>query len=170
LDQQLVLVNSTLTALQNNYADLLTSYNNLQLTVVKLNSSLTSVIQYLSLNTDFENLNITSMYSNFVGGHTWDIVCVISNNGYINTTITDLYVNAKSISLYGGNIVVFNASNPSLKFLPPSLIVPRGITNLAITIELTADQITGDFIHGQVVDIKLHTEFGKDYPKSVVLP
>jgi hypothetical protein len=157
---QLGLANSKITTLQNNYNDLLASFNDLKSTVVALNSSLTSVLEYLLQNTNFEKLEIGSAYAVFLEGNaTWDVILNVSNTGFSDATITNIFINGMP---YTDPLLI------EIVAVSPTPAIPLVAGN-SITITISIADGTG-FTHGQTIDVRLHTAFGGDYPKSVVLP
>jgi hypothetical protein len=157
LTQQLDLANGKITTLQNNYNDSLTSLNDLQSTVIALNSNLTSAIKDIStLQTccsRFERLNFTSAYATY-NATNWNITINIQNIGSSNVTVTSIYLNGRPISYYNG----------SSSITLPISIVSGDQKVLWVVVN------SSSFTSGQTVRIKLHTTSVTDYFRSVVLP
>jgi len=109
--------------------------------------------------TRFEKLEIGSAYStaNDTAGWEWNVYVSVRNTGSSDATITDIFVNGKPLSAYGGNVTNV-----------PSLPIPQPTgTNSSLVVSIKDN---AGFINGQTIEVKLHTASGTDYPKSVVLP
>ncbi|ADV64717.1 archaellin/type IV pilin N-terminal domain-containing protein [Desulfurococcus mucosus] len=105
-----------------------------------------------------ENLQIITAYAEQFTNTTtnttyWTITLQVKNVGTTDVTIDNIFINGKP---YGSVGVTLNIT------LPYS--IKTGETKgLTIT-------ISSGFSSGQMVEVKLHTASGKEYPKQVTLP
>jgi len=113
--------------------------------------------------TQTENLQIISAYAEqtTVGNGTgWKITVQVKNTGTTDATIDNLFINGKPVSSYGGSITV------SPDVTSSTISVKSGSTT---TITVTIGPNAG-FSSGQMVEVKIHTASGKEYPRQVTLP
>jgi len=115
-----------------------------------------------------ENIQIISAYAE-KSGNDWKITLQVKNVGTTDATIDNIFINGKPVSTCE-SITVATEEEESL----PSISLPTG-SDKTITITMPADtQITclanTKFSSGQMVEVKLHTASGKEYPKQVTLP
>jgi len=111
--------------------------------------------------TQTENLQIISAYAerdSTNGG--WKINIQVKNTGTTDATIDNIFINGKPISSYNGGITV----NPDVT----SQTIPIKSGNEK-TIQITIGSNAG-FSSGQMVEVKIHTASGKEYPRQVTLP
>lgn len=106
--------------------------------------------------TGTENLQIVSAYATANTGGGWTITLEARNVGTMDSTIDQVFINGKPYATYS-NLSV----NPT-----PSIMVRAGETK-TITISVG---VNAGFTSGQLVEVKLHTASGKEYPKMVTLP
>jgi len=118
-----------------------------------------------------ENIQIISAYAVKGNETTWTINMTVKNVGTTDATIDNIFINGKPYDSY---------TNPQIKLVNPTdttktislpLSLPAGGT-IPIAINITNQQNaqSGNFTSGQMVEIKLHTASGKEYPKQVTLP
>ena len=112
----------------------------------------TSSIFATNIPTSFEKLEVTSAYSNGPN----QVVISAKNTGPSDTTITDILVNGRPLSVFAPSAII----DPSL---PISL--PTGAST-TITITLSSPGLAS----GVTYDFMIHTASGNDYPKAVVIP
>lgn len=111
--------------------------------------------------TRFEKLEVGSAYAitNTSAGFTWDVKILAVNTGSSDATITNIFING---------VPYTDASLTSVVAVTPTPSIPMVVgSNCTIIVQIL--ESTG-FIHGQTIDVKLHTASGTDYPKSIVLP
>jgi len=103
-----------------------------------------------------ENIQIISAYATGSTG-SWDIILQVKNVGTTDATIDNIFINGKPYDSVTGATVTLNET------LPMSLQAGQ-TKGIKITISGTG------FASGQMVEVKLHTASGKEYPKQVTLP
>jgi len=116
-----------------------------------------------------ENIQIISAYATGSTGN-WNIYLTVKNVGTTDATIDNIFINGKPLptgdtaitAKYGDNNTPFNPTTGI------SLKAGQSV-NITITISGTSTSI-GTFSSGQMVEVKLHTASGKEYPKQVTLP
>ena len=107
--------------------------------------------------TRYEKLEIVSAYATYdTNNNEWDITVIVRNTGTSDATIDEIFINGKP----RGEVSEFRNLNTTL---PYSLSAGDKVT---ITFSLASD----GFKAGQIVEVKLHTAAGNEYPKSVQLP
>jgi len=118
-----------------------------------------------------ENIQIISAYAEKdttdPDNPAWIITLQVKNVGTTDATIDNIFINGKPASTC--NVISVTAGSENL---PISL--PTG-SDKTITITMPADNEIGclantKFTSGQMVEVKLHTASGKEYPKQVTLP
>jgi len=103
--------------------------------------------------TRYEKLEIVSAYATATTGGGFEIHLTVRNTGTTTVTIDEIFINGVPFTgtvNYGGD------------FTDHSLD-PGDSGTITITLG------TG-YISGQIVEVKLHTAAGNEYPKSVQLP
>ena len=126
--------------------------------------------------TRYEKLEVVNAYavydddnllpdSNLWNSTGWNVTVVVKNTGSTTATIDDIFINGKPFNVYK------NQSDYQLIF------VNGEATFDTLTVEpgQEATLIIGigessPFTHGIVIEVKLHTAAGNEYPKSVQLP
>ncbi|MCY0868379.1 MAG: DUF4352 domain-containing protein [Desulfurococcus sp.] len=132
--------------------------------------------------TGTENLQIVTAYATAYATTNetyWNITLEVKNVGTTDATIDQIFINGKPYTAYGDNITVSevtvstntmqtNTTTPTMQTntTTPPLSLPAG-SNITILITIKKD---AGFTSGQMVEIKLHTASGKEYPKMVTLP
>jgi len=116
-----------------------------------------------------ENIQIISAYAE-KSGNDWKITLQVKNVGTTDATIDQVFINGKPASTCNVISVTTDVQNEAL----PSISLPTGSVK-TITITMPADNeivclANTKFTSGQMVEVKLHTASGKEYPKQVTLP
>ena len=107
--------------------------------------------------TQTENLQIVSSYAVYNNtASKFNITIIVKNTGTVAATINNIFINGRPWNDYGSNVTV----NP----LPPQNIDSGKNITLNVLLKYPA------FTHGQMVNIKIHTASGRDYPTTVTLP
>ncbi len=104
--------------------------------------------------TQTENLQIVSSYATAVTNG-WNVTIVLKNTGTVAATIDNIFINGIPIS---------NAQGVSWYNGTGTTIDPGKNVTIVIVLE------QGTFSPGQMVNIKIHTASGRDYPTTVTLP
>jgi len=114
-----------------------------------------------------ENIQIISAYAERIDGG-WNITLQVKNVGTTDATIDNIFINGKPLESYGTNItsVSYSISVQSPFAAGTGFTLPAG---KSATITLMIKTNAG-FSPGQMVEVKLHTASGKEYPKQVTLP
>jgi len=102
--------------------------------------------------TRYEKLEIVSAYATAKTGGGYTVTVKVRNTGTTTVTIDDVFINGipyKDVS--GASVTLPDALSPG----------DEG----QVTVELP-----NTFKAGQIVEIKIHTAAGNEYPKSVQLP
>jgi len=102
-----------------------------------------------------ESMRIISAYAEGISGG-WKITLIVENARAVDVTIDSIFINGKPWSSYSGITI-----SPSL----PTLV--KTGSEASITITIPGD--TG-FSANQMIEVKLHTTDGKEYPRMVTLP
>jgi len=106
-----------------------------------------------------ENIQIISAYAER-GTSNWTITLQVKNVGTTDATIDNIFINGKPYTSYG------NTTTKITVYTDLPLPLKAGNeTSITITIP---DGL--GFSSGQMVEVKLHTASGKEYPKQVTLP
>jgi len=119
-----------------------------------------------------ENIQIISAYAER-SGNDWKITLQVKNVGTTDASIDNIFINGKPASAISTSLGSINAtigqstSSYSGSNLTSINIPLKAGGNATITIEIKGNS---DFSSGQMVEIKLHTASGKEYPKQVTLP
>jgi len=116
--------------------------------------------------TRYEKLEIVSAYATSSDGG-WTITIIVRNTGTTDTTVDQVFINGIPSNQVDG-ISSFTVDGVSdTTFSPPNnpLSLRTGET---ATIQFTLN--SDGFKPGQIVEVKLHTAAGNEYPKSVQLP
>ena len=118
----------------------------------------------------------------------WVIVLTVKNTGSSDATLDALFINGKPFEVYGNATSLDVSTNmTSVKFrgLPQDIVIVAGQNmngNWTLPGETyslpVGQQVTlvvpiasgDDFSSGQIVEVKIHTAAGNEYPKSVQLP
>ncbi|MEM0111057.1 MAG: archaellin/type IV pilin N-terminal domain-containing protein [Desulfurococcus sp.] len=116
--------------------------------------------------TGTENLQIVSAYATKNTDGTWTIYLEVKNVGTVDVTIDNIFVNGVPVSS------VTNVQTISYTYSPTTTSVNPNNINIPIktggTIKMNI--IVKDYTPGQMLEIKLHSAAGKEYPKQVTLP
>jgi len=115
-----------------------------------------------------ENIQIISAYATGSQGN-WTIYLTVKNVGTTDATIDNIFINGKPLP--GDQIINATYGNNNSSFSPTTGISLKAGENINITIKIGGTSTSiGTFSSGQMVEIKLHTASGKEYPKQVTLP
>ncbi len=113
--------------------------------------------------TQTENLQIVSAYATGNSTAGWNITLIIKNTGTTAATIDNVFVNGKPFSEQ--NLVVYIDNT---KYTSSFTYTINSGSNVTIKVEIPAK--TAGFTDGQMVNVKIHTASGRDYPVTVTLP
>lgn len=102
-----------------------------------------------------ESMRIISAYAEGISGG-WKITLIVENARAVDVTIDSIFINGKPWSSYSGITI-----SPPL----PTLVKTGSEANITITIPGNAG-----FSANQMIEVKLHTTDGKEYPRMVTLP
>jgi len=121
-----------------------------------------------------ENIQIISAYAEQQTGDGWKITLEVKNVGTTDATIDNIFINGKPVSNCGSNDgITVSADSKTVDFSNSGTIpLPAG-QDKTITITIPSGTVTclsTKFTSGQMVEVKLHTASGKEYPKQVTLP
>ena len=118
--------------------------------------------------TQTENLQIVSSYASGNSTNGWNITLIVKNTGTVAATIDNVFVNGKPYSSLGLTIYV-NGTRTGGVFqkLTSTYTINPGET---ITLKVEIPKNTTGFTDGQMVNVKIHTASGRDYPATVTLP
>ena len=107
--------------------------------------------------TQTEDLQIVSSYATAITTpvNGWNVTIEIKNTGTTAATIDNIFVNGIPANNANG-VYWFNGTGTTIK--------PGGKATIIITLQ------QGPFTAGQMVNIKIHTASGRDYPTTVTLP
>lgn len=120
--------------------------------------------------TGTENLQIVSAYAQKAPNatNTWTIYLEVKNVGTVDVTIDNIFINGVPVSGVT-KVQSINVTTPtqayynSTNFTQINIPVKTGETaQISIT-------VTG-YTPGQMIEVKLHSAAGKEYPKQVTLP
>ena len=109
--------------------------------------------------TRYEKLEVISAYATGSESAGWTVVLEVRNTGTTDVTIDEIFINGKPYNEW---------SEVSLTGTVTSLPEPLP-TGESRTIKISIGSGSG-FKSGQIVEIKVHTAAGNEYPKSVQLP
>ena len=120
--------------------------------------------------TQTENLQIVSAYAQGNANNGWALTLSIKNTGTTTASITNVFINGRPYSSVTGVTVyvAVGTTNQTLSQWGGSVPVKPG-ENATVTI-IIAPQSTSGFTDGQMVNVKVHTASGRDYPATVTLP
>jgi len=115
-----------------------------------------------------ENLQIISAYATGNQTDGWTIILQVKNVGTTDATIDNIFINGKP---FNANVTVKEDTKyENVTIGTKSIPLPTGASK-TILINITSSvQNIGTFTSGQMVEVKLHTASGKEYPKQVTLP
>ena len=121
--------------------------------------------------TRYEKLEVISAYATKTGANQWSVVIIVKNTGSTDATIDNIFINGIPYgTLYSDGAVDSSVTVDSETVQPGTEAISLG-TGVQKTITFTLRKgNTYTFTSGQVVEIKLHTAAGNEYPKSVQLP
>jgi len=102
-----------------------------------------------------ESMRIISAYAEGISGG-WKITLIVENTRAVDVTIDSIFINGKPWSSYSGITI-----SPPL----PILVMTYSEAQIDITIPGNAG-----FSANQMIEVKLHTTDGKEYPRMVTLP
>jgi len=102
-----------------------------------------------------ESMRIISAYAEGISGG-WKITLIVENTGAVDVTIDSIFINGKPWSWYSG-----------ITISPPLPTLVKTGSEASITITIPGD--TG-FSSGQMIEVRLHSASGREYPKMVTLP
>ena len=85
----------------------------------------------------------------------WDINITVKNTGTVSATIDNIFIN---------NVPLNNAKGVVGYYIQQKTIDPGKTINVQIVIKQP------DYSPGQMVNIKIHTASGRDYPTTITLP
>ena len=133
-------------------------------------------------------INAYAIYNESVEGGTWALVLTVRNTGTSDITLDQLFINGKPFSTFSSSyeLKATFLNSTSFKGIPSGAInVTKsdgdwapGSTDKGTYPLHTGDEKTfviplcskDDFKSGQIVEVKLHTAGGNEFPKSVQLP
>lgn len=115
----------------------------------------TSLPQPLNITINNQNKTLSgyTVLANYTGSG-WTITIQVKNTGTVSATIDNIFVNGIPISNEQGVIAYM---------IDDKTITPGETTTIHIL-------LGSPFTHGQMVNIKIHTASGRDYPKTITLP
>jgi len=115
--------------------------------------------------TQTENLEIIAAYANKTSTNpdTWNVTIEIKNTGTVAATIDNIFINGRPYSSYGTDVVVYQ-NDTTTTFTGNFPINPGQSGKLYIILKGPT------FSSGSLVNIKIHTASGRDYPATVTLP
>ena len=116
-------------------------------------------LEVISAYAVYDDTNIAPGNDNIDGG--WNITVIVKNTGSSDATVDNIFINGKPFTVYGNDVLINGSST-----LSESTITPGQRAVFVITL---SDDVQ-DFSHGVIVEVKLHTAAGNEYPKSVQLP
>jgi len=125
--------------------------------------------------TRYEKLEIVSAYAT-AGTDKWTVKIIVRNSGTTDATIDEIFINGRPLGDYDGtNGVTPNSDKVTLtlgdNYLEKGIALTAG-SDYEITLYIPKGEPVGGttFSSGQIVEVKLHTASGNEYPKSVQLP
>ncbi len=121
--------------------------------------------------TRYEKLEIVNAYATYNDtSKNYTVYLSVRNSGTTDATIDNIFINGRplntfddvlNVTVVGGDTVYTNKSE---SFTPIS--IPAGEIEDFVIILKNNDE----FNPGQIIEVKLHTAAGNEYPKSVQLP
>ena len=123
--------------------------------------------------TRYEKLEVVNAYAiaNESTGHFY-IILTVKNTGSSDATIDEIFINGKPLSVVGA-VVTTNetaATNPGNVTDWISTISQSLASGDELKLVIDLGTIGSTFKHGQIVEVKIHTVAGNEYPRSVQLP
>jgi len=117
-----------------------------------------------------ENLQIITAYADGSTGN-WTIYLTVKNVGTTDATIDNIFINGKPLPTGTNANITANYGDNNTSFNPTTGIPLKAGQSTTITIYINNTSTSiGTFSSGQMVEVKLHTASGKEYPKQVTLP
>ena len=123
--------------------------------------------------TRYEKLEVISAYATGNESSGWTIVVIVKNTGTSDATIDEIFINGKPLSAYDSASTQANPTGNEITITLGTNVLPS--EGLSITtgsqwkISISVLSSAG-FTSGQIIEVKLHTAAGNEYPKSVQLP
>ena len=119
--------------------------------------------------TRYEKLEMVSAYATAKAEGEWTVTLIVRNTGTTDVTIDNIFINGiPYATLVNDNAFSNLKVNGGTVSGTLSVALKPGESK-TITFDLTSGD-TYKFTSGQVVEVKLHTAAGNEYPKSVQLP
>jgi len=127
--------------------------------------------------TRYEKLDIVSAYAIVDDDNShFYVILNVKNTGTTSTTIDNIFINAKpmnSLTGVGADTQSSIISDPSAELSTEASISesldPGDEVWIGIDLGPVSNNPNG-FTHGQIIEVKLHTAAGNEYPRSVELP
>ncbi|AFL66534.1 archaellin/type IV pilin N-terminal domain-containing protein [Desulfurococcus amylolyticus] len=113
--------------------------------------------------TGTENLQIVSAYATKGSGNIWTIHLEVKNVGTVDVTIDNIFINGVPVSALTTNVESISISTGTIELNNINIPIKTGET---VKIYIYVQGYTP----GQMLEIKLHSAAGKEYPKQVTLP
>ncbi|MEM0341785.1 archaellin/type IV pilin N-terminal domain-containing protein [Desulfurococcus sp.] len=118
--------------------------------------------------TGTENLQIVSAYAQKAPSatNTWTIYLEVKNVGTVDVTIDNIFINGVPVSSLSNTPTIsttIGSQSGSVSLSDIRIPISTGGT-AKITITVTG------YTPGQMLEVKLHSAAGKEYPKQVTLP
>ncbi len=133
--------------------------------------------------TQTENLQIVSAYATWNDTlAVWNVTLTVKNTGTTAATIDNIFINNKPITISSSESYIGKVINITKITIDPGeqSIISIYLTNYTATntnqlfsswnIPSTVLQALSGYTHGQMVNIKIHTASGRDYPVTITLP
>ena len=133
-------------------------------------------------------INAYAIYNKSVEGGTWALVLTVRNTGTSDVTLDELFINGKPFKTFSSSYDV-NAtylSETYFKGIPSGAVsvtnnggdwAPGSSNNGTYSLPTGEEKtfviplnVNDGFKSGQIVEVKLHTAGGNEFPKSVQLP
>ncbi|ACL10590.1 hypothetical protein DKAM_0264 [Desulfurococcus amylolyticus 1221n] len=114
--------------------------------------------------TGTENLQIVSAYATKNDNNTWTIYLQVKNVGTVDVTIDNIFINGVPVSDLHEYVQNITASSGNVQDMSNINIPIR--TGEAVNININVQK----YVAGQMLEIKLHSAAGKEYPKQITLP
>ena len=117
--------------------------------------------------TQTENLQIVSSYAQPGTSNDYWVILIVKNTGTTAATIDNIFINGKPFTSYGLTSIPIHVDDQATN---QTLTSTQTVTiNQGQTATIYVHLTTG-FSSGQMVNIKIHTASGRDYPATVTLP
>ncbi|WP_042667329.1 archaellin/type IV pilin N-terminal domain-containing protein [Desulfurococcus amylolyticus] len=112
--------------------------------------------------TGTENLQIVSAYAT-KNNDGWTIYLQVKNVGTVDVTIDNIFINGVPVSGLTGYVqsITVNGEVQDMS----NINIPIG-TGKTVNMEIAVK----GYVAGQMLEIKLHSAAGKEYPKQITLP